>query len=139
MPPTTETELLDATIDLATLCRWAVCHFRPARTKNGYRTAIQGHIGFPDLVLARDGIVLFRELKGPKGRVSSEQRDWGHQIQPGWLEMRANIPDDPMRLRFDVWRPEHWDTIIVPTLRTPRHNTRPPVFAGYPAPNVAPT
>ena len=32
--------------------------------------------GFPDLVLARDGTVIFAELKRQKGRVTPEQKEW---------------------------------------------------------------
>jgi VRR-NUC domain-containing protein len=116
--PRTEGQLLDATIDLATRCRWAVHHDRPARTAHGWRTAIQGHAGFPDLVLARAGLVLFRELKGPRGRLSSEQRDWAKQLDPDWplsllVPGVGEVRTSPL---FDVWTPNDWDTLIVPTL-----------------------
>lgn len=116
MPPRNETELLDQTIELAMLNRWAVCHFRPARTRSGWRTAIQGHIGFPDLVLARNGAVLFRELKGPKGALSPEQRDWARQIVGS--SGPVTTPPDGWRMLavFDLWRPADWDALIVPTL-----------------------
>lgn len=126
MAPRTERELLDAVVDLAEHCRWAVHHDRPARTGAGWRTAIQGAAGFPDLVLARGGVVLFRELKGfdvrgRMGRLSSEQRDWGEQLCPGWKrarDMAAGEADQSWRrdLDFDVWTPDDWDPLIVPTL-----------------------
>lgn len=115
-----EDDLLNATVDLAVLRRWAVTHFRPARTRGGYRTAVQGHVGFPDLVLARDGLVLFRELKSAKGRVSSEQRDWASQLCPGWSERPDLTPYQRMLVTFDVWRPGDWDTVIVPQLTATR-------------------
>jgi hypothetical protein len=128
--PRTEQELLDATIDLATRTRWAVHHDRPARRAgNRWQTAIQGHAGFPDLVLARHGVVLFRELKGydkngRMGRLSSEQRDWAKQLQPEWAPapiLRAEWSEDDIAAvrpswPFDVWTPEDWDTVIIPTL-----------------------
>ncbi|MCI0542945.1 MAG: hypothetical protein L0Z49_00695 [Actinobacteria bacterium] len=52
---------------------WRVCHFRPATTRDGWRTAVQGHPGFPDLVLARRGRVVFAELKAA---LSAEQLEW---------------------------------------------------------------
>ena len=119
-----EQQLLDNTIDLASRCRWAVHHCRPARTARGYRTPIQGHKGFPDLVLARDGLVLFRELKGYDargrlGRVSPEQRDWGRQLLGAFGGEIARGHDGYHRelLTFDVWTPDDWDALIVPTLR----------------------
>lgn len=112
MTPRTEQQLLDAVIDLATLNRWAVHHDRPAR-RSGARwvTAIQGHAGFPDLVLARRGVVIFRELKGYDargrlGRLSSEQRDWARQLDPLWPYQPANV------LVFDTWTPDDWPLIV---------------------------
>ena len=117
----TEQELLDATIDLAMLNRWAVCHFRPARTRTGWRTAVQGHIGFPDLVLSRSGVVLFRELKGPKGALSPEQRDWARQLDPAWRGEAGERVRGPAGVpAFDVWRPDDWEPLIVPTLTARR-------------------
>lgn len=128
MSPRTEQELLDATIQLATLQRWAVHHDLPARRAGArWRTSIQGHAGFPDLVLARGGVVLFRELKGydsrgRMGRLSSEQRDWGHQLDPAWMPRpnRFVLPEVEHAHRlerlFDVWTPDDWDGLIVPTL-----------------------
>lgn len=114
MSPRNEQELLDQTIQLAMLNRWAVMHQRPARTRNGYRTAIQGHAGFPDLVLARRGQTLFRELKGPHGKLTPEQRDWARQLAPLW---REDVEEDwRTSCRFDIWRPQDWVTLIVPTL-----------------------
>lgn len=121
MAPRTEQELLDCTIDLAMRMRWAVAHFRPARTAQGWRTAMQGHKGFPDLVLARSGIVLFRELKGYDargrlGRLSSEQRDWGRQLDLDWSSTVCQTIEHRRGLLFDVWVPEDFDTLIVPML-----------------------
>ncbi|MGL5908712.1 MAG: VRR-NUC domain-containing protein [Phycicoccus sp.] len=83
-------------IDLARWHGWHVSHFRPARTAAGWRTAVQGHPGFPDLVLARAGLVLFRELKTDRGVVTAEQRAW-----------LAAIGD-----HADVWRPRDRDLVI---------------------------
>lgn len=63
-------------IDTAMLYGWRVCHFRPARTRRGWATPIEGHAGMPDLVLAKGGRVLLVELKSDTGRVEPEQRKW---------------------------------------------------------------
>jgi hypothetical protein len=63
-------------IELAVLHRWRVCHFRPARTAHGWRTPVEGSPGLPDLVMARDGVVLLAELKRHRGRVSPDQAAW---------------------------------------------------------------
>lgn len=57
---------------------WRVHAERTSRTHSGgYATAIQGHAGWPDLVLAhptRGALVV--ELKRKPGRVTPEQRQW---------------------------------------------------------------
>lgn len=119
-----EREFLDAIVDLAMYCRWAVHHDLPARRAGAqWRTSIQGHRGFPDLVLAR-GVVLFREVKMDKGRLSPEQVEWARQLSgdPHWVEpARAGARYvDRLGLVFDVWRPADMLGLIVPTLRAPR-------------------
>jgi hypothetical protein len=37
---------------------------------------MQGHSGFPDVVLSRHGVTLFLELKSESGRISPDQVAW---------------------------------------------------------------
>lgn len=67
-------------IDAAKLHGWRVHHARPGRTAQGWRTPVQGHVGAPDLLLARGGDVVCAELKTRTGRVRPEQRDWLHNL-----------------------------------------------------------
>ena len=82
-----EAELQGAVIELARRLGWRSAHFRASRTQSGgWATAVQGDgAGFPDLVLARDGRVLFIELKSEKGRTSSEQRLWLHELPDAFV------------------------------------------------------
>src|SRR5262245_42102129 len=48
-----EEALLRQILQLARLWGWASYHQRPARTARGWRTALSGCAGFPDLVLVR--------------------------------------------------------------------------------------
>lgn len=91
----TEAEFQQRILDLAMMRGWKVCHFRPARTERGWRTPIQGNKGFPDLVLARRGTVIFAELKAERGNLSTDQEAWGIAIGP----------------RFLVWRPSDWPEV----------------------------
>ncbi len=63
-------------IDYAKGHGWICAHFRPARTEKGWRTAMQGDPGYPDLTLARRGVVLMVELKRVGGKPSTNQRYW---------------------------------------------------------------
>ena len=80
LPPITEAEFQSQVIQLARVYDWRVCHFRPARVRvrgrDTWRTPISGDAGFPDLILARDGVVIHAELKTDRGRVSNDQTDW---------------------------------------------------------------
>ena len=64
--------------DALELYQWLWCHFRPAYTAKGYRTAIEGHKGFPDIVAVHParGILLFCEVKPNGGKLSPEQIEW---------------------------------------------------------------
>lgn len=55
---------------------WRVMHQRPARTKTGWRTAIVGHAGFPDIIALRHDRRLIAELKAGRGKVTVEQEKW---------------------------------------------------------------
>jgi len=89
--PMSEQQFTDAVIELAQYRGWRVAHFRPARTIKGWRTAVQGDKGFPDLVLARNGVVLFAELKTQRGRVAKDQEKWFDAIGEVFLWRPADL------------------------------------------------
>ena len=91
----TEAELQARIMHAAGLYGWRAAHFRPARTAQGWRTPMQGDVGLPDLVLARDGVVLLAELKSARGKTTPDQELW--------LEALG----DHARL----WRPADWVSI----------------------------
>lgn len=85
---TSERQLQDAIVQAAMLCGWRVHHCRAARSRSGrWATHIQGHAGFPDLVLARSGVVLLLELKRIGAQMSPDQWAWARELtalRPGW-------------------------------------------------------
>jgi hypothetical protein len=83
----TENDIQTTVLDAAKLNGWMVCHFRPARTSTGWRTPVEGHPGFPDIVCARDGHVLALEIKGPRGVLSHEQTLWQQHMGAGQLAL----------------------------------------------------
>ena len=97
LPTISEAKFTDQVIDLAKLCGWHVVHFRPAKTAKGYRTALQGHAGFPDICAAKAGRVLFAELKVGRNKPTDEQARW-----------LAALDGDAETY---VWYPQHWGTI----------------------------
>lgn len=67
----TEAEFQSNVIDLAKTLGWLVHHDR-----GDYRQCIGGDPGFPDLVLAKDGRVIFLELKSADGKITPAQYGW---------------------------------------------------------------
>jgi hypothetical protein len=110
----TEAAFLKMVIALGRLHGWVAFHARPARTKRGWATPVQGDgVGFPDLVLARParrglpgwkpgpavpGRVLFCELKTDAGRLTPGQQRWAALLRDAGAE-------------YFCWRPKDWDAI----------------------------
>lgn len=92
--PMSEADLQRQVIETAQWHGWLVFHPLPAMHRGRWVTATQGDTGFPDLVLARRGVVLFRELKTDTGRVPPDQQRWAEHL-PDW----------------GVWRPRDLDAI----------------------------
>lgn len=79
-----EAQFTTTVVDIAKTYGWHVTHFRPAKTERGWRTPLEGHSGFPDLVLARGGIVLLAELKIGRARPRPDQTAWAEAIGPSY-------------------------------------------------------
>jgi len=90
----TEADLTGTIVDAAGLLGYRVVHFRPARTARGWRTPVQGDIGFPDLVVARPGRVFALELKAAGGRLGEGQAEWLRALDGGLVDARLVYPDD---------------------------------------------
>ena len=118
-PKISESQFLSQVIDLAHAYKWKVAHFRPAQTRcrdckgqgcsscgftgKSWRTAVQGDgKGFPDLVLAKKGKIIFAELKTETGKVSPEQIDWFLILQSC---------DDGDHCSMMLWRPSDYADI----------------------------
>jgi hypothetical protein len=101
--PETEAGFQEAVLELATLLGWSHVHFRPARTKHGWRTAFSGRPGWPDLVLCRPPRLLFVELKSDArgAKPSAAQEEWLAELDACGDENVAAY----------LWRPSAWDEI----------------------------
>ena len=107
-PNATETEFKDAVIDLAHSFGWKVVHFRPAQTKHGWRTPVQGDgKGWPDLILVhRSGWLILAELKDRRGVLSKEQAEWRDTL----TEVTEHLL--MTRVKYFIWRPKDWSEIV---------------------------
>jgi hypothetical protein len=81
-PPTTENELKHAVLRLAKQNGWAVYHVPQTTMRNG------GGSGYPDLTLARDGEVIWIELKQQAGKPTDLQLLWAAALGKGWHLIR---------------------------------------------------
>ena len=85
----TEAELKRTVLDMAYAAGWLVYHV-PATNVRGS----QGR-GYPDLTLARNGRVLWYELKQEKGKTFVEQATWGVNLPPdAWRVVRPSDIED---------------------------------------------
>ena len=90
-----EAALQSAVIELAKLYGWKVHHTRACQMPSGrWATPIQGHAGFPDLVLVRPPDTIFVELKSAIGRTSDKQDEWIAALQAAGQEVHIWRPRD---------------------------------------------
>jgi hypothetical protein len=78
----TENELKHHVLGLARRNGWAVYHVPQTTMRNG------GGSGYPDLTLARDGEVLWLELKQQKAQPTDQQLAWAAAIGRPWHLIR---------------------------------------------------
>lgn len=97
-PLTPEADWQRVVIDLAHTYGWVVAHFKTAQRGDRWLTPVGADgKGFPDLVLARERII-YAELKGPKGQLRPEQKDWLELLRLAGQEVY-------------VWKPKDLDVI----------------------------
>lgn len=87
---------------------WRVHAERPAQGGKGWRTPIQGHRGFPDLVLARAGELLVVELKRKPNKVEPDQQVWLDELAHAGIDVRV------------VWVPEGMQSLLQRLAERPR-------------------
>lgn len=94
-----EDDFLRKVIDYAHWHNWLVAHFRPAQTGKGWRTPMQGDAGYIDLTLARNGVVLFYELKSERGHPTAAQIAWLSALAPA---SRLYRPSDWPKIQLEL-------------------------------------
>lgn len=78
--------------DALTMFGWRWVAFRPARTERGWRTALSGNAGWPDIAAAhpQHGL-LFMEVKRDGGKATPEQVMWLEVLE--WSGETAMLVD----------------------------------------------
>lgn len=104
MPKISESEFLDQVIALAHVYRWFCVHFRPARTADGWRTAVSGDgKGWPDVFAVSGSQRWAAELKVGKNKPTGEQTEWLKRLEtagiPAYLWTEIDWPEIESVLR----------------------------------------
>lgn len=101
--PITEQQFCNSLLQWATRLGWRCFHVRTSGRMHGLVAipTVQGVKGFPDLVLAKAGRLIFAELKASKGKLHAEQVEW--------LAILGSMDG----VECYVWRPKDWTQIIV--------------------------
>jgi hypothetical protein len=98
-----EAEFTKHVIALARENGFLAAHFRPGRTRQGWRTALSGDgVGFPDLILIRaapGAKIIAAELKCGKNKPTPAQAAW-------LAAFRA------VGITAVVWTPSEWPVIL---------------------------
>jgi hypothetical protein len=84
-----EQELQTLVIELAKRTGWTVYHTHDSR---------HSEKGFPDLVMIGHGMILFRELKTERGKLSADQERWRDLLVGAGCDWRC-------------WRPSNWSSV----------------------------
>ena len=119
---------LGTLLEAAELFGWVRHHQRPGYTRNGYRTAITGNPGFPDISLARRGHVLFFEVKGDGGYPTPDQLAWISNL-PNAYVVRPAALDEALAIIAGKGRPPTLATCSL-TFRHSETDTPPARWAG---------
>lgn len=109
-PGLLEREFTDQVKDLAAILGWETAHFRPAMTRHGWRTPVEGSLGkgWPDWIFVRerDRRLIFAELKAEGGKPTPDQLrvlDVLHALASTW-------PQGP-RVEVHCWWPRDIERI----------------------------
>lgn len=81
--------------DLAKLLGWKYYHT--------WRS-IHSPAGFPDVVMVRNGLVIFAELKSEKGKMSEAQEQWIDELKV--------VANHSLGVMAFVWKPSDWEEIV---------------------------
>jgi hypothetical protein len=71
-----EKELEANVRDTATTFGWRYTHFRPAMTRNGFRTPMSGDTGYPDCTMVKSPWLVIAELKRETEEPRPDQVEW---------------------------------------------------------------
>ena len=86
--PMLESDLQGLVINRAEELGWAVIHIPDSRK------VAKSAVGWPDLLLYRDGVIIFAELKAKGGRLTPQQQAWHKVLRDDGYEVNVWYEDD---------------------------------------------
>jgi len=95
-----ERDLQAGVVDVARILGYRVHAERAAPSQKGWRTPIQGHAGWPDVVICGHGRLLVRELKCGRNTLSAEQADWLQELRAAGIDA-------------GVWTDSDWEAGLI--------------------------
>lgn len=105
--PARESDYEDVIIQAADTLGYRAHTQRAAFTKDGFRTAIKGHVGWPDLFIVGYGRVFVYELKRKPNGPTSDQLAWIALLKQAGIDARvAYVPEELQAILDDLtnWR-----------------------------------
>jgi hypothetical protein len=87
-------EITPAVLQLLKLYGWRAAHSRPALTSRGWRTALSGDPGFPDVIAVRRERCIAIECKGRDNKPTAEQQAWLDALAAAGIETFVLRPGD---------------------------------------------
>lgn len=103
--------------ETARLFNWRYAHFRPARTKYGWRTPGEGDPGWLDLVMVRPPRLILAELKGTAVGLTPSQISQPSDGQLEWMWQLAMVGSQVGAPEVYLWRPEDWPQVYLTLAR----------------------
>lgn len=100
---TLETDYEDTIVDGARALGYRAHAERPARSAAGWRTAVKGDAGWPDVTIAGYGLLLVLELKRKGNKPTPEQVAWLEELVAAGVDARlVTVPDDTNALLVEL-------------------------------------
>ncbi len=110
-----ETAFASQVEDLLKLFGWRWCHFRPALTGAGWRTAMTGNKGMLDYICARPPRLIFAELKDEVKDMTDDQKAWFDVL----MDCQRTLVGQPLTVDGKTRQATLDMTCAIPVLLTP--------------------
>lgn len=99
--PISEKTFQQQIVTLAKVTGWMVYHTYDSR---------KSEPGFPDLVMVKDGRLIFAEVKTEKGKLTEAQGKWATALMK--VRETITIRIFGSNVGYFIWKPSNWEEIV---------------------------